>query len=248
MIMACKTLLNNRPSISGNGPTTTSPMKFKMSKILMLTLMVPCLFLGTGCGDTDSVDNSIAPSTRQAVKAREGGPDAAQIAELNVQLAAKLAIADKDEIASLLEDGATPQAKNRYGLPVLFIAAQRGDVGVIRLLIQAGADVNEKIGTSYNDDGVGYTGTVDGTPMSYAAGAGKVDAMDALRRAGADVNGTGPEGTSPLMRAAEAGHLDAVQWLIINGSTAGKKQALGLAQRIINPQENYQQIIRLLSR
>jgi len=223
-------------------------MKFMNLKKLVPAALIPCLMWTAGCGNSGPEDNTVAPSTRREVRGREHKLDAGKVAELNAQLAVKVASGTKDEVDTLLYDGATADAMNRHGLPVIFIAAQRGDVEILELLIKAGADVNAKIGTSHNTDGVGYTGTADGTPLAYAAGAGKVDAMDVLRKAGADLNAAGPEGTTPLMRAAEGGQLDSVQWLIINGSTAGREKALTKAQMVINPQDNYLQIIRLLSR
>jgi ankyrin repeat protein len=157
-----------------------------------------------------------------------------------------MTFASPQQIADLLKRGATPEAKNRYGLPVIFTAAKRGDTAILDLLIKAGADVNSQIGTSFNDDGVGYSGTADGTPLSYAAGAGKLDAVKALKAAGADLNGAGPEGTTALVTAAEGNHLEIVQWLLENGSSKGRAQAVTVAQRFINPDETRQQIIQLL--
>ena len=63
----------------------------------------------------------------------------------------------------------------------------------------------------------------------------------------AAVNGAGPEGTTALMSAAQLLQLESVQWLLENGSTAGKEKALGLASMFINPDEKTQQIIKLLT-
>lgn len=221
---------------------------------MMNKLFVPAVLLAAscfllGCGDSTS-DDSAAQGPTPTVQAREPSaasvPDAAKIAELNRQLVAKMSFGTPDEVAALLRQGATPAAQDRYGLPVVFLGARRGDIAILEHLIKAGADVNRRIGTTYNDDGVGYGGTSDGTPLGYAAAAGHVGAMEVLKNAGANVNGAGLEGTSPLMQAAEAGQLQAVRWLVNNGSTQGKSEALSLAQRIINPNEAYRQIITLL--
>lgn len=218
---------------------------------LLLTSM---MFL-TSCGGDPEAKNSDTPAADNATKKQTTSKPAspktqtakpANVAKLNKELAARLIFAEPDEIIGLINKGATPDAKNRYGLPVIFMAAERGDVTILEALVKAGADVNSKIGTTHNTDGAGYTGTADGTPMCYAASKGKVEAMQFLLDNKADVNGAGPEGTTPLMRAAETLRLEAVQWLVTNGSTAGKKKALGFTTMFPNPDEKTLKIIQLL--
>ena len=205
-----------------------------------------------GCGgsaesDTNNGNSTITAKAREAKVETTSVSSPANPAELNRELATKMTFGNADEIAALLQNGATTAAKNRYGLPVIFMAAERGDVAILNHLIAAGADVNSQIGTSYNDDGLGYTGTADGTPLSYAAAKGNLEAMQVLHEAGADVNGKGPEGATALLRAAESGKVDAVKWLLDQGATEGRSRALGAAQMIVNPNEDYQQIIALLT-
>ena len=225
-------------------------------KALLSIIPLTCMMSLTSCGeDTETAtvaSNAIERanendkllkhlSTPEAIR-----DDAVASLPLNRDLAAKMTFAEPEVIIALLEKGATPGAKNRYGLPVIFMAAERGDVTILEHLIKAGADVNSKIGTYFNTDGLGYTGTADGTPMSYAAAKGKIEAMQFLLDNKADINGAGPEGTTPLMSAAGTLQLESIQWLIKNGSTAGKEKALGSAQMFINPDEKTQEIIKLL--
>jgi len=223
--------------------------------------LLPTIIFLTSCGD-----NSESASSRQreidhgnaradeidklvnklsVPEALQNDPAATR--PLNRDLAAKMTFAEPEVIVALLKKGATPEAKNRYGLPVIFMAAERGDLTILEALVKAGADVNSKIGTTHNTDGIGYTGTADGTPMSYAAAKGKVEAMQFLLDNKADVNGAGPEGTTPLMSAAVTLQLESIQWLIKNGCTAGKEKALGSASMFINPDEKTKQIIQLLT-
>jgi ankyrin repeat protein len=211
------------------------------AKTLALTA---ALGLIAGCeksGDAPATSPVAAAPARVAAKV-----DPAKVAQLSQQLAARILFGNAEELANLLQQGATADAKNRYGLPVIFLAAQRGDAAILELLIKAGANVNSQIAVSYNNDGVGYSGTADGTPLTYAAGAGKVASLAVLHKAGADLNGQGPGGTTPLMRAAENNQLEAVQWLIEQGSFAGKDKALALCQRVVNPAEKTKEIMRLL--
>jgi len=223
----------------------------KLSALLLTGAM-----LLTSCGDnpgTKSAESNATSRIKEMDKVLKelSTPEAlkndpAATLPLNRDLAAKMTFAEPDVIIALIKKGATPEAKNRYGLPVIFMAAERGDVTILEALAKAGADVNSKIGTTHNTDGIGYTGTADGTPMSYAAAKGKIEALQFLLDHKADINGAGPEGTTPLMSAAQLLQLEAVQWLVKNGSTAGKEKALGLASMFINPDEKTKQIIQLL--
>ncbi|NOY00799.1 MAG: ankyrin repeat domain-containing protein [Verrucomicrobia bacterium] len=220
---------------------------------LLLTGMV---FL-TSCGEKPEPKISAPPNTDDKVTANKQietkpapaktkTPKPTNIAKLNKELAARLIFAEPDEVIGLIKKGATPDAKNRYGLPVIFMAAERGDLTILEALVKAGADVNSKISTSHNTDGIGYTGTADGTPMCYAADKGKVEAMQFLLDNQADVNAAGPEGTTPLMKASQNLQLEAVQWLVSKGSTAGKKKALGFTETFVNPDDKTLKIIQLL--
>lgn len=221
------------------------------------TLLLTSMMFLTSCGgDPEPKDSGAATTDRKAstktqavskpAPPKTNTAKPANVAKLNKELAAKMIFGEPDEIIALIKKGSTPDAKNRYGLPVIFMAAERGDVIILKALIDAGADVNSKIGTTHNTDGAGYTGTADGTPLSYAAAKGKIEAMQLLLDNKADVNGAGPEGTTPLMSATEHIQLEAVQWLVNNGSNAGKDKALSKASMFINPDEKTQQIIKLL--
>jgi ankyrin repeat protein len=200
----------------------------------------------SGCKEANDASVEKAATKSEALQARERSK-AANLAELNEKLTERITFGSAAEIQDLFKQGATMAAKNRYGLPVVFMAAQRGDPAILEVLIQAGADVNAQIGTTYNDDAIGYAGTSDGTPLGYAAGAGKVEAMKVLQKAGADVNGGGPEGVTPLMFATERGQLESIQWLVANGATAGREKALATCARVVNPGAKHKEIVRLLS-
>ena len=167
--------------------------------------------------------------------------------EINLSLVNAIKWDKPDDVDQLLSEGASVEAENRYGLKVIFIASKFGNPAIITSLINASANVNETVETTFNDDGVGYTGTMAGTPLSYAALEGRVEAMATLIKAGAEVNGLDPEGNMPLMRAAEGGHLPAVEWLLDQGANeTARAQALKSAQMIFNPDENRQAIVRVL--
>lgn len=224
--------------------------------------LLPLIALLVSCGEEKTTappaaENDPASGYPAAVNrstprvSQPAAKPAVNVARLNQDLVTAVRFNQPDKALAAIEAGATPEAKNRDGLPVIFIAAQMGDSRVVKALLDAGADPNAKIGTSYNDDGVGYSGTSDGTVLGYAAAKAQLQIMQDLVAAGADVNGSGPEGTTPLMQAVDSGDFETVKWLIDAGADPNAKYptggtALGIAQRTFNPDEERQKIIDLL--
>jgi ankyrin repeat protein len=102
----------------------------------------------------------------------------------------------------MLDHGADANAAVRGdGTTALMMAAQRGNVGIIDVLIQKGAIV----------DKVTTTGT---TALMFASLSGKLEAVQALRIAGANVNMQDNKGLSALMVAAARGHGKVVGYII----------------------------------
>lgn len=64
--------------------------------------------------------------------------------DLNEQLLAAARKGDAVEVKSLLEKGASVNAKTKYGATPLSYACDRGSVEVVKLLLERGADVNVK--------------------------------------------------------------------------------------------------------
>src|SRR5690606_37560757 len=108
----------------------------------------------------------------------------------------------------LYEEGATPFLR----------AAQSGDLTLLELLLEYGADPSLNA-----DDGT--------TPLMAAAGIGWVegvtyewseqesyDTVRFLLELGADVNAHGPDGRTALMGAAHKGRTDVVQLLVDHGA------------------------------
>lgn len=57
-----------------------------------------------------------------------------------------------------------------------------------------------------------HGGAGGGAPVAWAAGAGQAGVLDVLLKAGADPNGAGSNGVTPLLMAASVGEVWQVLW------------------------------------
>ena len=80
---------------------------------------------------------------------------------------------DTDTAAAALDDGANPDAADRYGVTALVRAAGRGDRAMVDLLLGRGAQVDRST-------------TQDNTPLMLAAARGHRAMVARLLQAGAD--------------------------------------------------------------
>jgi ankyrin repeat protein len=95
----------------------------------------------------------------------------------------------------------------------LMMAALKGQLELARKLIDRGADVNK----------TGWT------PLHYAATGGHLAIMELLLEHHAYIDAESPNGTTPLMMAAQYGSIDAVKLLLAAGADARLKNQLGLS-------------------
>ncbi len=112
---------------------------------------------------------------------------------------------DSPFVRILLEYGANPNARSGYfgSLYALHTAAMTGDRDVLRLLLAAGARVNQ-----FADEGT-WT-----TPLHICA----EEALPLLLEAGADVNAAAAEGVTALHAAAYRGELGIARTLLAAGA------------------------------
>ena len=112
---------------------------------------------------------------------------------------------DREEIRSLLQQGADVNTQQADGATALHWAAHWDDVESARLLIRAGADVK-----AVNDYAV--------TPLSLACLNGSAVMVESLLTAEADPNAAGLTGVTPLMTAARTGSAAVVKALLAHGA------------------------------
>uniref|UniRef100_A0A2K6FCW1 Ankyrin repeat domain 31 n=1 Tax=Propithecus coquereli TaxID=379532 RepID=A0A2K6FCW1_PROCO len=100
--------------------------------------------------------------------------------------------------------------RNARGESRLHVAARRGNLSVVKALIESGADVNLK-------DNAGWT------PLHEAAHEGSADIIVELLKAGANVNSENLDGILPLHDAVASNHLKAAEILLQNGANPNQK-------------------------
>jgi ankyrin repeat protein len=135
---------------------------------------------------------------------------AASLAAVQAQGRAAVAEAaqrgDRDGVRALLKKAEDVNAAQGDGMTALHWAAVNDDAAMAQMLIVAGANLRAvtRIGAY--------------TPLYLAAQRGSASVIDALVKAGADVNLPTVNGTTPLMAAAASGELAAVKTLVERGA------------------------------
>ena len=119
-----------------------------------------------------------------------------------------------DEVALLLNEG-TPIEQNSDGMHPLHVAAWRGDVAVMEMLLAQHPDVDAR-------DRLGKT------PLMRALERSRTAVAQLLLERGAQVEAHDRLGYTPLMLAARAGHIEGVRILLRRGAKVEAKRPDGL--------------------
>ena len=157
---------------------------------------------------------------------------------------------DMMAITAFLDGGINPNAKEAgdEGRTALISAAARGDLEVVNLLVQGGADVNVKDDTGYtallhaieaNYDQVehvllnhpkldpsarGFNGV---TTLSKYVWRERKEAVQKLLKLGADANAQDNDGDAPLHGAAQSGNVEIMDLLLAKGGDPNLKNKQG---------------------
>jgi len=134
----------------------------------------------------------------------------------------------------LIERGADINAKSCEGSTAIMPAVHRNRADIVGLLISKGAKVNYAIETGYKF-----------TPLQLACQLGHVEIVKCLLDAGARVNVTATDGSTPLISAAFKGHHDVVQMLLDKGANPTQRAANGMTAREFADQFRHAEVQRV---
>ena len=109
-------------------------------------------------------------------------------------------------VRRLLEAGANPNMAQMNGLTPLMTAARTGSLDVLSALLSHDADVNATTATTHE------------AALMWAVAERRVDIVQALVEAGADVRPTTKQLFSPLIAAARNGHIEIAKVLLAAGA------------------------------
>lgn len=137
-----------------------------------------------------------------------------------------------EEAVRLILAGANINIKDNRGYTALRLASQ-GLTGLVKLLIDQGADVDIK----------DLTGD---TALIVVAGNGYIEIVRLLIDKGADVNLQNENGSTALMLASANGHREIVKLLIEYGADLNIKDKEGITALIFTAMQGHLEIVRLL--
>lgn len=156
---------------------------------------------------------------------------------------------DAQMVQDMLKQGA--DIHSGYGKEAFLIAIKNGKIAVIPLLLKAGADVNSQ--TKYGETALSLASwmneNIDITELllangantnsindalDSAAGRGRINTMQILIKAGADVNYRNNNKNTPLMEAASENDIEAMKILLdagadVNAVSSRNRNILGLS-------------------
>jgi ankyrin repeat protein len=101
--------------------------------------------------------------------------------------------------------------KSKGGLNALTTAAKKGDLDMVKLLVEAGFDVDDR--DSFGSE----------SPLIKASYYGKLQVVKYLLEKGADIKLTDYKGNTALLNAAYNGHTDVVKELLKNGAEINER-------------------------
>ncbi|RDU99314.1 ankyrin repeat domain-containing protein [Trinickia dinghuensis] len=199
----------------------TAPSLPSVSRRLLRGLALTCagalasLALTAHASSFDSLIKAVKFDDVDAVqKALSQGTDPNATDPQGMPLIVLAAREKSDKVAkALMDDPKTDIEKtDAAGENAMMLAALNGDTGLVKALIDKGAEVNKK----------GWA------PLHYAAANGHDDIVKLLLDKSAYVDAGSPNGTTPLMMAARGNYLSTVKVLLDAGADPSVKNQIGL--------------------
>ncbi len=116
---------------------------------------------------------------------------------------------DINTVRLSLDRGAAVDGVDQLGVTALCHAVRRGELAIVQLLLERGADAGFRIG----DGGI--------TPLMIAVIGGDLEICRLLVRAGADPNAANRKGMAALLYAVRDGRYEIAEFLLANGADSG---------------------------
>jgi ankyrin repeat protein len=139
-----------------------------------------------------------------------------------------------ESVREQLAQGISPDARNRYGMTPLALAAEAGNLRIVQLLLEHKANPNLALPGGE-------------TPLMTAARTGRLEVVQALLAAGADPNAKeDAKGQSALLWAAAEGHADVVQALIEAGADFRIRLESGFTPLLIAARDGKAEVVEVL--
>jgi ankyrin repeat protein len=128
--------------------------------------------------------------------------------------------------------------RGTYGTTVLSEATQVGNIEIVSILVQAGAEINDEDNVLPSDE----------IPISIASIQGYTDIVKYLLKSGAEVNHSSgdPEYWTPLMCAVAGKNLDIVKMLVEAGANPNEVRDGGNFALLIATEEGCEEIFNYL--
>lgn len=153
---------------------------------------------------------------------------------LNRALAKAAVDGTAHNVEVFLKRGADPNLRLMYGGPLVTLSASCGRAEVVRLLVDAGADVNAAApSTGFN-------------PLLIAAKDGDLELTRLLVERGADLEARIRSGATPLMLAALHGHVEVTQFLLERGARVNAAANKGATALILAAGRGHTESVRAL--
>ncbi|MEI7024867.1 ankyrin repeat domain-containing protein [Paenibacillus sp. y28] len=143
--------------------------------------------------EVSSVPVGTGESSLHSEDSQPGGAAGGEPVDVDVRLLQAVTALEEGLTKSLLQQGGNPNTVNAAGKPLLFIAAEGNKTGLVRLLLEAGAEVDDNQGN---------------TPLPIAVRANNVEMVKLLHQYGASVRYVEEGQRSLLEVAQQAGFKD----------------------------------------